>query len=79
MPVLDQPFFDADGGVCRNDIIDLSFKSCPVLLNTLAMITHGNYALWRSHNPKSKVNIVLDQPFDADGRCMQESLRYQYY
>ena len=33
MLVLSQPF-DADGGVCRNDIVDLSFNSCPVLLNT---------------------------------------------
>ena len=28
------------------DTIDLSFKICPVLLNTLAMITHGYQALW---------------------------------
>ena len=37
--VLDQPF-DADGGICNNNIIDLSFRSYPILLNTLA-ITHG--------------------------------------
>ena len=53
MLVLGQPFAaDGAGGVCS---IDLSFKSCLVLLNTLSMIIHGihmhSHTLITHHRP----------------------------